>query len=145
MIDLDAIRARAKAAREYESCEDNADVRTYECPLCYGEQYVDGHVYDSKEPHASTIVAYGIGDGLKRAEEFVETMPRDALALCDELEASRARLADAEQRGFARGVASLSLSTIDKLFSAGELDDNVLSVKGARRWLGARWVPGFER
>lgn len=94
--ELDRMESRAKAALTYERSEyvpaEGAYVspvigtETGEemgCPLCDGEGYIEGQRYDSKETYASTVVAYGIGEGLQRAEEWVENGPSDVLLLVE--------------------------------------------------------------
>jgi hypothetical protein len=94
---LQAIRARLDAALTYEPSEWNEEEGAYispsdkkdedaECPLCDGQGYVWQQRYDAKETIAATVVAYGIGEGLARAEEWVEQAPADIRALLDEVE-----------------------------------------------------------
>ena len=80
--DLDAIEARANAAKQHEFEYDEGS-STFECPLC-GEGILDGRLYDSKTVAAS-VVAYGIGKGLELAEDWVEHGPEDVLALVAEV------------------------------------------------------------
>ena len=86
--DLDAIEARANAAKEHEF-ESEGD-GTFECPLC-GEGILDGRLYDSKT-EAATVVAYGIGKGLQLATDWVEHGPEDVLALVAEVRMLRMML-----------------------------------------------------
>ena len=79
--ELSAIEARAKAALTYE-CEEESGY--FECPIC-GSAEVEGRRYDAKEEVAATVVAYGIGNGLKLAEEWVAKAPEDILALVAEV------------------------------------------------------------
>ena len=87
--DLDAIEARANAAKEHDfECDE--DGSTFECPLC-GEGILDGRLYDSKT-EAATVVAYGIGKGLELAKDWVEHGPEDVLALVAEVRMLRVML-----------------------------------------------------
>ena len=86
--DLDAIEARANAAKEHDF-ESECD-ETFECPLC-GEGILDGRLYDSKT-EAATVVAYGIGKGLRAAEDWVKHGPEDCLALVAEVRMLRMML-----------------------------------------------------
>ena len=79
--DLDTIEARALAAKAYEY-EESRD-GFWECPLC-GEGQIDGMRYDAKEA-AATIVAYGIGEGLRAAEDWVTHGPNNMLYLVAEV------------------------------------------------------------
>ena len=97
---FDTIRARLAAALTYEPSVWNEEEGAYvspsekadensECPLCDGQGFVWSQRYDAKETIAATVVAYGIGDGLARAEEWVEQAPADMRALLDEVERLR--------------------------------------------------------
>lgn len=79
---LAAVERRAHAAREYEL--DNDDGGEYDCPLCEGAGYVAG-IYFEHRTKASTIGAFGIGEGLRLARDFVEHSPRDVLDLVAEV------------------------------------------------------------
>lgn len=81
----------AGAAGPFERAE-GAALR--ECPLCDGDAEVESVAFDAKDD-ASTVVAYGIGDGLMRAEAFVEQAPGAVLALAAALREARALLAEA--------------------------------------------------
>lgn len=94
--EVDRIEQRAKAALTYEKSEYDPAEGVYTspaespnteedltCPLCDGDGYIEGQRYDSKETYASTVVAYGIGEGLGRAEEWVENGPADVLRLVE--------------------------------------------------------------
>lgn len=94
--ELERIESRAKAALTYERSEYDPAEGAYTspaespnteedltCPLCDGDGYIEGQRYDSKETYASTVVAYGIGEGLGRAEEWVENGPADTLRLVE--------------------------------------------------------------
>lgn len=101
--DLAEIEARAKAAQSYtrsilgemdpedglrywEPAENGETcVQSFTCPLCSGEGEVDGQRFDSDDSKASTLVAYGIGEGLKLSEDFVEHAAEDVLALVAEV------------------------------------------------------------
>lgn len=96
--ELAEIESRAKAAQSYtRSVLDGDDeywqpaesgetcVQSFTCPLCSGEGEVDGQRFDSDDSKASTLVAYGIGDGLKLAEDFVDHAAEDVLALVAEV------------------------------------------------------------
>lgn len=78
---LDAAEARAKAALEYELDIDEGE---YDCPLCNGDGYVAGVYFEHREK-ASTIGAFGIGDGLHLARDFVKHAPRDVIDLVAEV------------------------------------------------------------
>jgi hypothetical protein len=100
---LDAIRARVEAALTYEqseyvpeegayvspATEDKDTVEWMTCPLCDGDGEVEGQRYDAKETVAATVVAYGVGEGLRRAEEWVENAPADMRTLLAEVERLR--------------------------------------------------------
>jgi hypothetical protein len=118
---LDAIRARATAALNYEKSEyepeegayvspatEGADtVEVVTCPLCDGDGEVESQRYDCKEVLASTVVAYGIGKGLALAEEWVENGPRDTLALLAEIERLSQERDDAYRRGVQAAIESV--------------------------------------
>ena len=78
---LAEIHARALAAKAHEF--EGEDEETFDCPLC-GEGVIDGRNYDAKD-EAATVCAYGIGEGLKLAEEWVENGPDDMIELIDEV------------------------------------------------------------
>ena len=78
---LAEIHARACAAKAHELTRE--DEGSYDCPLC-GNGYIDGKRYDAKD-EAATVCAYGIGKGLKLAEEWVENGPDDMIELIDEV------------------------------------------------------------
>ena len=100
---LNAIRARVEAALTYEQSEYVPEEAAYvspatkgedtvewmTCPLCDGDGEVEGQRYDAKETVAATVVAYGVGEGLRRAEEWVENAPADMRALLAEVEGMR--------------------------------------------------------
>jgi hypothetical protein len=97
---LDEIRARLDAALSYEPSKWDEEEGAYispsekadessDCPLCDGQGFVWSQQYDAKETIAATVVAYGIGEGLARAEEWVEQAPADMRALLDEVERLR--------------------------------------------------------
>ena len=86
--DLDAIEARAMAAKEHDFKSEGDG--TFECPLC-GEGILDGRLYYSKT-EAATVVAYGIGKGLQLAKDWVEHGPEDVLALVAEVTVLRMML-----------------------------------------------------
>lgn len=66
----------------YYPSENKTETNEYfKCPLCDGEGEVEGQRFDDQGPKASTVVAYGIGEGLRLAEEFVENAPADVLSL----------------------------------------------------------------
>lgn len=103
--ELDDMSARARAAMDYhrsvyepvsssytpsgpeiiEKCE------CFQCPLCNGEGEIDGVRYDHKDV-AGTVVAYGIGQGLGLAEDWVKFGPQDILDLIEEVRSLRSRL-----------------------------------------------------
>lgn len=78
-LDIIETRARAAKAHEYEERLDEV----FDCPLCGGGQ-IDGIRYDAKEA-AATVVAYGIGEDLKAAEDWVTHGPDDVLSLVAEV------------------------------------------------------------
>lgn len=84
---LAAAEERANAALEYEI--DIDDGGEYDCPLCDGAGYVAG-IYFEHRKKASTIGAFGIGDGLHLARDFVEYAPRDVIDLVAEVRRLRA-------------------------------------------------------
>ncbi len=82
---LDEIEARANAALTYQrSALDESDGMyaptdapargSFTCPLC-NEGEIEGQRFDDTGHLAATVVAYGIGDGLRAAEEWVERAP----------------------------------------------------------------------
>ena len=102
IAELEAIEARAKAAIPWLR-EDREDVAPetedeLDCPLCGGDGCLPSQVHDAAD-RASTIVAYGIGDGLALAEEWVEHGAADALALIAEVRRLAADLARGRERG----------------------------------------------
>jgi hypothetical protein len=99
---LEEIRSRAQAALamdlsrsevkegddSWSKAEEGSDKEIedeFGCPLCDGEGYVEGARYDASFG-ASTVVAYGIGKGLHKAEEWVAHGPEDALELIAAIE-----------------------------------------------------------
>lgn len=122
---LDAIRARVDAALTYEQSkyvpeegayvspatkgEDTVEWMT--CPLCDGDGEVEGQRYDAKETVAATVVAYGVGEGLRRAEEWVENAPADMRALLAEVE----RLTSERDASHRTGMDRMQQAIIDLL------------------------------
>ena len=101
IAELEAIEARAKAAIPWLR-EDREDVAPetedeLDCPLCGGDGCLPSQVHDAAD-RASTIVAYGIGDGLALAEAWVEHGAADALALVAEVRPLNEALSEAEDR-----------------------------------------------
>ena len=109
--ELAAIEARATAALPYrrsvlrEGADSWGDATpgeqsedSEECPLCGGDGDVQRQRYDDATDRASTIVAYGIGDGLPLAEAWVEHGAADALALVAEVRQLNEALSEAEDR-----------------------------------------------
>lgn len=107
--ELAEIRARAQAACSYKrsvlDAEDGmympAEAETdasesFTCPLCSGDGEIYGQRFDDSGTKASTIVAYGIGDGFRLAEEFVENAPEDIFRLIEEVERLQGELEDAD-------------------------------------------------
>ena len=87
---LAKIEARARAAKAYEYQEQEQDSGYFFCPLC-GSEEMEGRLYDAKNA-AATVIAYGIGESLRQAEEWVEYGPDDALALVAEVRRLTAKL-----------------------------------------------------
>lgn len=133
---LDAIRARVDAALTYEQSkyvpeegayvspatkgEDTVEWMT--CPLCDGDGEVEGQRYDAKETVAATVVAYGVGEGLRRAEEWVENAPADMRALLAEVERltadplpAAAWVREVERAAFQRGAEAMREALIDRV------------------------------
>lgn len=50
---------------------DTVEERDQTCPLCNGNGDIEGARYDAKTEHAGTVVAYGIGEGLRLSEAWV--------------------------------------------------------------------------
>lgn len=71
--DLQAIEQRLAAVVPYEAAPALGD---FECPLCEGDGRTEGVRYDAKG-EASTVVAYGIGESLAKAQAWVEQAPKD--------------------------------------------------------------------
>jgi len=101
---LETIAARARAALGYErsildeetdcwvkSPLDSTSDSWFECPLCEGEGELEGCRFDHKDL-AGTVVAYGIGQGLGLAEDWVKFGPQDILDLVEEVRSLRSRL-----------------------------------------------------
>ena len=84
---LAGIRARADKAAGYEftKTEEPNEEDVYPCPLCEGTGETYGTEYEHKEL-AGSVIAYGIGKGLKLCEEWVESGPTDTLDLLDAYE-----------------------------------------------------------
>lgn len=95
--DLEAMENRARSAQEYARSKLDAGSAVWEpdiegsgaatpftCPLCDGEGEVEGVRFDHKT-RAATVVAYGIGEGLGMAEEWVSCGPQDVLDLVAEV------------------------------------------------------------
>ena len=80
--ELSAIEARAKAAIEFELTEEECEPRM--CPLCDGDGWLHRSIYDAKNG-TSTVIAYGIGEDYRRAQEWVVRGPMDVLALVAEV------------------------------------------------------------
>lgn len=91
--DLAAIEARAKAAVEYELTEEDSEECA--CPLCDANGYLNRAVYDPKK-EASTVIAYGIGEDYKRAQEWVVRGPMDVLTLVAEIRRLNSRIEQLE-------------------------------------------------
>ena len=87
--ELSAIETRAIAAKEHEYEAEEAG-QYFECPLC-GSDEVEGRRYDSKTEPA-TIVAYGIGAGLRAASDWVTHGPSDMLSLVTEVRRLSAKI-----------------------------------------------------
>jgi ethanolamine ammonia-lyase small subunit len=81
------------------------------CPLCDGDGEVEGQRYDAKETVAATVVAYGVGEGLRRAEEWVENAPADMRALLAEVE----RLTSERDASHRTGMDRMQQAIIDLL------------------------------
>ena len=128
---LSAIRARLDAALTYEPSAWNEEEGAYvspsekadensDCPLCDGQGFVWSQRYDAKETIAATVVAYGIGEGLARAEEWVEQAPADLRALLDEVERLTKREDELVKAGLDLMVANKDLtSERDAAFKRG--------------------------
>lgn len=82
-LDLAAIKARLAAVQPYEVRDSE---EWFECPLCEGDGEVKGSLR-STGTLDSALFACGHGDGLARAEAWVEFAPADIAALIAEVEA----------------------------------------------------------
>jgi hypothetical protein len=107
---LRQIEDRAKAALTYERTDSGED-DSFECPLCDGDGYIEGQRYDCKETLPATVVAYGIGKGLRLAEEWVENAPSDILALVQTVRHMEAVLQDIAEGECAYGDNCPSLGS----------------------------------
>ena len=100
-----------EGSESYEPAQEGEESNeTISCPLCAGEGEVEGQRYDAATVLPATLCGYGIGDGLRAAEEWAEGSVEAVLALCAEVDSLRADASLAVEAGIVAGVKAAQLA-----------------------------------